>query len=61
MAKENDAEHLQEVLAYLCSSLLEIAELLSAVLPETAMKISKVFAEGIIRPLDGTLFPKTEE
>ena len=60
VAKENDAEHLQEVLAYLCSSLLEIADLLVPFMPETAQKISKVFAEGIIRPLDGTLFPKNE-
>ncbi len=60
VAKEDDKEHLSEVLAYLCSALLEIADLLLPFMPETSVKITNVFAEGIIRPLDGSLFPKTE-
>lgn len=60
IAKEDDSRHLQEVLADLCSSLLEIAELLVPFLPSTAEKITGVFAEGTIKPLDGPLFPRTD-
>lgn len=61
IAKEGDTEHLKEVLAYQVSYLLQIAGLLAPFLPETAAKIEAIFSEGIIRPLDGTLFPKDEE
>lgn len=61
IAKGNDPAHLQEVLAYAASCLLEIAELLEPFMPETAHKISFVFKDGIIRPLATTLFPKQEE
>lgn len=61
VAKEGDAEGLQEVLAYMCSNLLEIAELLVPFMPDTATKIQTVFSEGIIRPLEGSLFPKDEK
>jgi methionyl-tRNA synthetase len=61
IAKEkDDAEHLREVLAYQASCLLEIADLLVPFLPETATKIHAVFAEGVIKPTKGTLFPKAE-
>lgn len=60
IAKEGDKEHLREVLAYQASCLLEIAELLQPFMPETAMKIRHVFEEGIVRPIDGTLFPRKE-
>lgn len=60
IAKEADGEHLQEVLAYLCGALMEISELLVPFMPETAEKISKTFSEGIIRPLEGSLFPKQD-
>jgi methionyl-tRNA synthetase len=60
IAKENDPEHLQEVLANMCSDLLEIAELLEPFMPTTSAKIQAVFAEGIIRELDGPLFPRAE-
>lgn len=60
IAKTNDVSHLQEVLAYAASCLLEIAELLEPFMPETAHKIQFVFKEGIVRPLDGPLFPKFE-
>jgi methionyl-tRNA synthetase len=58
IAKEDDPDHLREVLAYMCSNLLEIAELLQPFLPEASGKIEKIFSEGIIRPLDGNLFPR---
>ncbi len=58
IAKENDAEHLREVLSYAVSNLLEIAELLEPFMPETAYKIAYCFKEGIVRPLEAPLFPK---
>ena len=60
IAKESDPDHLREVLAYQASNLLEIADMLEPFLPATAEKIKGVFAEGIVRPLDGTLFPKDD-
>jgi hypothetical protein len=48
------------VLAYQAGCLLEIADLLQPFLPDTATKIQGVFAEGIARPIAGTLFPKLE-
>ena len=62
IAKENDSEHLQEVLAEAVSSLLEIADLLVPFLPDTANKIISVFSDGVIKPLkDQSLFPKKED
>lgn len=58
--KSGDKEHLQEVLAYQCSCLLEIAEMLAPFMPETALKIRHVFEEGVVRPIDGTLFPRKD-
>lgn len=60
IAKEGDEDHLREVLAYQVSNLLEIADLLEPFLPETAAKIKHVFEEGVVRPTNGTLFPKHE-
>jgi methionyl-tRNA synthetase len=57
---ERDDEHLREVLAYQCSCLLEIADLLEPFMPDTALKIHNIFAEGIVRPMTETLFPKAE-
>lgn len=61
VAKTGDTDHLREVLAYQASCLMEIADLLEPFMPGTAAKIRGVFAEGIVRPLDGTLFPKLEQ
>lgn len=61
IAKQNDDDHLREVLAYQVSNLLEIADLLVPFMPETSTKIKNVFDEGIVRPLEGTLFPKHED
>ncbi len=60
VAKSGDEEHLREVLAYQASCLVEIADLLEPFLPETATKIRNVFSSGIVRPTEGTLFPKHE-
>ena len=60
IAKIGDSEHLKEVLAYQVSCLLEIADLLVPFMPETAEKITGVFAEGVLKPLEGTLFPRKE-
>lgn len=60
IAKANDVAHLREVLAYSASCLLEIADLLEPFIPSTAHKIQFVFKEGVVRPLEGPLFPKQE-
>lgn len=60
IAKEGDAERLREVLAYQVSSLLAISDLLRPFMPETAAKINYIFSEGVIRPTEGTLFPRSE-
>ncbi len=60
LKKAGDTDHLQEVLAYQVSCLLEIAELIAPFLPDTAAKIRYVFSDGVIRPLQGTLFPRKD-
>lgn len=60
IAKSADEGHLQEVLAYMVSSLLEISTLLEPFMPETAKKIKGVFGTGVLKPLAGPLFPKHE-
>jgi methionyl-tRNA synthetase len=60
IAKMNDEEHLREVLAYLVSNIIEIADMLEPFMPDTATTIRNIFSEGIIRPNKGTLFPKHE-
>ena len=42
------------------SDLLEIAELLEPFLPATAAKIQALFKDGMVHPIEGTLFPKFE-
>lgn len=54
----DDKRHLEEVLAYMAGSLLEIAELLTPFMPETAQKIKDAFSTGVLKPLPGPLFPK---
>jgi methionyl-tRNA synthetase len=60
VAKTGDKDHLREVLAYQVSCLTEIADMLEPFLPSTASKIKAIFSEGIVRPGEGTLFPKSE-
>lgn len=58
IAQDGDGEHLREVLAYQASALLSIAGLLEPFLPETASKIKAIFDDGVVHPIEGTLFPK---
>ena len=60
LAKANDQAHLREVLAYQVANLLQIADLLEPFMPTTAVKIRHVFQEGVIRPIEGTLFPRRD-
>ncbi len=60
LAKVGDADHLREVLAYQAGCLLQVAELLTPFLPDTAAKIRAIFKDGLIHPPKGTLFPKHE-
>ncbi len=61
IAKEGDEDHLREVLAYQCSNLLEIADLLEPFMPDTATRIRAIFSAGVVQPIEGTLFPRLEE
>ena len=58
VAKKNDAEHLQEILAYAAGCLVQIGDLLVPFLPNTAASIQHVFEGGIVKPYSGVLFPK---
>ncbi len=60
IAKGGDEEHLREVLAYQAGSLIEVANLLEPFMPETAQKIRHVFDDGVVREIDGTLFPRID-
>lgn len=60
IAKNGEEEHLREVLAYQVGAILQIADLLVPFMPETATKIQGVFKEGVVRSLEGTLFPRRE-
>lgn len=57
---EPDEDHLREVLANQVGDLLQIADQLEPFMPETAVKIRNVFKEGVVRSIEGTLFPKTD-
>ncbi len=56
--KPEEAEHLQEVLAYAAGSLTQVADLLWPFLPSTAEAIKHIFANGQVTPYNGVLFPK---
>lgn len=58
--KTGDTDHLREVLAYQASCLLEIADMLAPFMPETSQKIRHVFEDGVVRPIEGTLFPRKD-
>jgi len=61
VAKTDDKEKLQQILAHQVAVLLEIAKLLEPFLPDTSAKINQVFKSGKIQVIDGTLFPKKED
>ncbi len=58
LAKLNDEEHLREVLANMVGALLEIANLLTPIMPATADKIRQVFGSGVLKEVPPPLFPK---
>lgn len=60
LAKNKEEEHLREVLAYQCSCLLQIADMLEPFMPSTATKIKKIFSKGVVVSAETTLFPKHE-
>jgi methionyl-tRNA synthetase len=61
VAKTGDQDHLNEVVAYLISSIREIADLLAPFMPATAKKISEVFKDGqLAAPSHLVLFPKQD-
>jgi methionyl-tRNA synthetase len=60
VAKQDDPAHLQEVLAYMASSILQIAQMLEPFMPDTASKITHVFTTGVVQDIKGTLFPKED-
>lgn len=60
IAKNKEDEHLQEVLSYMVSCLMEIGDLLTPFLPDTSQAIKNIFAEGLIRKSKTVLFPKIE-
>ncbi|HET9721715.1 MAG TPA: methionine--tRNA ligase [Candidatus Saccharimonadales bacterium] len=59
IVKTGDEDHLREVLAYLVGSLLEIANLLTPFLPDTAKRIIQIFGSGLLKEMPKPLFPKT--
>jgi methionyl-tRNA synthetase len=61
IAKENDQEHLREVLSYQASSLMLIAKLLEPFLPETSEKIRNSLEKVPIVASKVTLFPKKDQ
>jgi methionyl-tRNA synthetase len=57
--KDTEAEsHLSDVLAHCVGSILQIADLLVPFLPSAAGKIHDMFESGVVKPIDGVLFPK---
>lgn len=56
---EDEQQHLQEILSYSVSSILQIAELLLPFLPDTSIKIEQTFDSGVIKnDAEQILFPK---
>ncbi|MHB1865412.1 MAG: methionine--tRNA ligase [Candidatus Saccharimonadales bacterium] len=60
IAKSGDKDHLKEVLAYMVSSLLQIADLLEPFLPSSAQKIKTAFKDGKTTEMSQTLFPRKD-
>jgi methionyl-tRNA synthetase len=58
--KAGDTEHLQEVLAYMASCLVEVGELLLPFMPETAEKIITTFKLGVVPAEVPQLFPRLD-
>lgn len=58
--KQEEFDHLREVLAYAASCLIEIADLLTPFMPQTGEKIKALFSPGYIKGIPEPLFPKIE-
>ncbi len=61
IVKTNDKEHLNEVLAYLVSSIREVSSLLAPFMPQTSEKISSIFGSEKVKAQAITLFPKEQK
>lgn len=61
IAKNEDHEHLKEVLAACVGDVLQIAELLQPFLPNTSQAIQEIFKDGHVHAYSGVLFPRIEE
>jgi len=59
VAKDGDTEHVREILSYQVATLIQIADLLTPFLPDTAKKIKGVFEGDEITPIP-PLFPRRE-
>ena len=60
-AKEDREEelHLAEVLNHSVGGILQIAEMLTPFIPDSAEKIKSIFASGVIKDIEGdVLFPR---
>lgn len=57
---KTDAEHVDEILSYLVSNILRLADLLEPFMPDTAESIRTVFGGETLQPLDNPLFPKRD-
>ena len=60
IAKEDDQDHLREVLAYITSSILEVSTLLMPFMPNTALVIKELFESDNITPPEKALFPRKD-
>lgn len=59
IGKDPEAEpHLAEVLAHCAGALVQIGDLLFPFMPSTAHAIHETFESGVVKPLEGVLFPK---
>jgi methionyl-tRNA synthetase len=60
LAKE-DPSKVREVLSAIASELVQLAEYLEPFLPDTAIKIRRIFANGKVDNSEGVLFPRIEK
>lgn len=59
IGKDPEAEaHLAEILGHCAGALLQIGDLLVPFLPGTAAAIHDQYDSGVVKPMDGVLFPK---
>ncbi len=61
IAKEKEGDHLQEVLAYVVASTLQIADLIQPIMPTTSATIIQTLAGSVIKPEIPQLFPRVNK